>query len=634
MIKENQSQVKNFSSMTGNDYFNAKEIKIELKGSRVLITDFFEKEADRQNELISHIQTLIGQLNDFYDFGPEVASEWVKYLKMVIIGYGKNLINPYSELSNYEIQTFSDKSENLHKIRTIKVLKELPDEALIRTILDYENIMEKTLFITAIGGADTTFYRGLSKKEIEQFTKDLYGHEVTEIFKKNNVIDFIPRALAAKKDKLGKYITNVESTILHAYNAGIRHVAVIANAKSYNPITEYLKKRLHHIKDLKIIVTVQPLLPIIKANNITKEILIASENGGYPGGHGHGFKYCLRNQNIQKLIESGNLEYFIFCNGDNAVVLNWGANHFAWTINEMHLLRQSHSYKNLRIAFFVVWEYLRKGGFTFLLAHKKSGNRMPQIFEAELASESGADIESLRKNRGGYSTNVATGSLKYVSEHLHKLPLALKKKEYDDFTNFVFEASLGTALTTYQNSDGTSVFDPNTAMNVIGPKTAKFQHWNHISTRKKDDFFSYFSSIFKTEKINTTYGEFLATVTRKTATQNYPVLKGNFVNPNIMNSKDFFEIFKDGYIDVEEFFGTIDINLLQETGIPRGRIKFEGKIKFLGEGEFSITVPAGEYWIIKDVIINTEIDPSINRNEIRKYSFDKYSKEYIQIENP
>ena len=75
---------------------------------------------------------------------------------------------------------------------------------------------------------------------------------------------------------------------MHAYCSGIRHVAVIANSKSYKPIEGYLKKRLGYLKDLKVVVTVQPLLPMIKAFNDSDGFIISEENGGYPGGHGHG----------------------------------------------------------------------------------------------------------------------------------------------------------------------------------------------------------------------------------------------------------------------------------------------------------------------------------------------------------
>jgi len=127
---------------------------------------------------------------------------------------------------------------------------------------------------------------------------------------------------------IGAPISNVEGMIMHAYCSGIRHVAVIANSKSYKPIEGYLKKRLGYLKDLKVVVTVQPLLPMIKAFNDSEEFIISEKNGGYPGGHGHGFKYCLRNRDIQNVIKEEELEFFIFSNGDNAVVLNWGANHF------------------------------------------------------------------------------------------------------------------------------------------------------------------------------------------------------------------------------------------------------------------------------------------------------------------
>ena len=161
-------------------------------------------------------------------------------------------------------------------------------------------VMNRTIFVIAIGGTDTTFYRGLSKSDFDIFTKELYSPELYSFFKDHDSEEFIPRGLSAKKDEDGNYISNVESMIIHAYCSGIRHVAVIANSKSYKPIEEYLKKRLDYLKDLEVIVTVQPLLPMIKELDDPKGFIISEENGGYPGGHGHGFKYCLRNGDVQE----------------------------------------------------------------------------------------------------------------------------------------------------------------------------------------------------------------------------------------------------------------------------------------------------------------------------------------------
>jgi hypothetical protein len=272
----------------------------------------------------------------------------------------------------------------------------------------------------------------------------------------------------------------------------------------------------------------------------------------------------------------------------------------------MKSLEENPKYKNLRIAFFMVWEYLRKGGFSFLLKNRETGDYITQIFEAELAEKSGADIKQLEKSRGAYNTNVATGNIKNVSSHFDNIPMALKKKEKEGFINYLFEASLATAITTHQDANGVSSFDNNAALNILGPKEAKYQHWNHIATRKRDDFFAFFSSIFKVQTRETKYGKILLIVTDRDATQTYPLLNGDLVDQGILNSKEFFEVFKNAYVDVDDFRGTLTINLLKENGKHQGTIKFEGNIKLIGTGEILINVPAGKLWVIKDKTIDTK----------------------------
>ena len=581
-------------------------IKIESDSAQLSVKGLLEKGIEGKKELTSIIHKIILQLNDGYDFGTELAEEWVDYLTLLVNGCGNNLSNPYSDIENYSVETLSESTEHLSEIETIKVLDELPTTPLEETNLDNLPVMNRTIFVIAIGGTDSTFYRGLSKPDFDIFTKELYSPELYSFFKDHGSEEFIPRGLSARKDRDGNYISNVESMIMHAYCSGIRHVAVIANSKSYKPIEGYLKKRLGYLKDLKVVVTVQPLLPMIKAFNDSEEFIVSEENGGYPGGHGHGFKYCLRNRDVQHVIKEDDLAFFIFSNGDNAVVLNWGANHFITAINEMKSLEENPKYKNLRIAFFMVWEYLRKGGFSFLLKNKATGDYITQIFEAELAEKSGADIKQLEESRGAYNTNVATGNIRNVSSHFDNIPMALKKKEKGGFINYLFEASLATAITTHQDANGVSFFDNNAALNILGPKEAEYQHWNHIATRKRDDFFAFFSSIFKVQTRETKYGKVLLIVTDRDATRTYPLLNGNFVDQGILNSKDFFEIFRDAYVDVDDFRGTLTVNLLKENDKPQGMIKFEGNIKLIGTGEILINVPAGKLWIIKDKTIDTK----------------------------
>ena len=51
--------------------------------------------------------------------------------------------------------------------------------------------MNKTIFVIAIGGTDTTFYRGLSKSDFNIFTKELYSPELYSFFKDHGSEEFI-----------------------------------------------------------------------------------------------------------------------------------------------------------------------------------------------------------------------------------------------------------------------------------------------------------------------------------------------------------------------------------------------------------------------------------------------------------
>ena len=247
-------------------------IKIETDSAQLPVRGLLEKGIEGKKELTSVIHKIILQLNDGYDFGMELAEEWVHYLALLVNGCGNNLSNPYSDIENYSVETMSQSTEHLSEIATVKVLDELPTTPLEEASLNNLPVMNRTIFVIAIGGTDSTFYRGLSKSDFDIFTKELYSPELYSFFKDHGSEEFIPRGLSAKKDRDGNYISNVESMIIHAYCSGIRHVAVIANSKSYKPIDEYLRKRLDYLKDLKVIVTVQPLLPMIKALNDPEEI--------------------------------------------------------------------------------------------------------------------------------------------------------------------------------------------------------------------------------------------------------------------------------------------------------------------------------------------------------------------------
>ena len=87
-------------------------------------------------------------------------------------------------------------------------------------------------------------------------------------------------------------------------------------------------------------------------------------------------------------------------------------------------------------------------------------------------------------------------------------------------------------------------------------------------------------------------------------------------------SKEFFEIFKDAYVDVDDFNGALTINLLKENDKSQGRMKFEGDIKLIGTGEILINVPAGKLWIINNQTINTQNNLYKVEKEIDEVCFD------------
>lgn len=587
-------------------------------------------EPTNRETLVKDIHILIRDLNNGYQFEKECAEEWADYLLLFLDGYKDNLSNPYSDIKNYSVKSFSQSTPGLENIDSLFMLNELP--ASFQSHASHsDSKLNKSLFITALGGIDSTFYKSLSKNEAFLFVNKFYAPDLVEAFQKYEAVHLIPRGFVAKQTRDGRSVTNTESMILHAYAAGIRNIAVIANAMTYRAIEEYLDQKFRNLKDLNIIVTAQPLLPRIKSEHDDSSIHISKENGAYPGGHGHGFKYCLTDERVKTCVERNRLRYFIFTNGDNAAVLNWGGDHFETVLQQLETLKQKPDYKNLRIGFFLVWEYLRKGGFSFLLEDKNSKKVMPQIFEAELAEKSGANIQKLEKSRGGYNTNVAVGIIKDVYSHLHHLPMALKTKSVNGTTYYSFEASLATAMTTYHTKDGRSKFDKNTAVNILGPKSAVHQHWNHIALRKRSDLFAFYSSLFKVKSIETDYGSFPCILTDRDATQKHPELAGNFIDPTILNIKDFFDIFVDAELNVDDFYGTLKIDLLETNDLPRGQIKFEKSITFAGLNDslLECSVPAGKKWIIRDKIFNINKKRTITKDDAIVLTWNSQKSQYL-----
>ncbi|RQW02897.1 hypothetical protein EH222_13025 [candidate division KSB1 bacterium] len=204
--------------------------------------------------------------------------------------------------------------------------------------------------------------------------------------------------------------------------------------------------------------------------------------------------------------------------------------------------------------------------------------------------------------KGGYNTNVAVGIMRDVYGHLQELPMALKEKKQDHYIDYTFEASLATAMTTYQDSHGVSHFDKKSSMYILGPQSAAYQHWNHIALRKRDDLFAFHSSLFKIYRMKTAFGDYQVILTNRNATRKYPTLTGNWASPHVLNSKEFFEIFAESFFDIDEFYGTICIELQQAAARPCGKIKFRGTITLCGDEQatLSLSVPAGQFWIIQD----------------------------------
>jgi hypothetical protein len=578
--------------------------------------------------LVSKIHDLIRTLNHGYDYDENLAKEWVNYLQLLLDGNKENLENPYGDIDNYHVSSFSQSTPGLDQIDSLVMLDELPTSPPTSQNLSATKL-RNSLFITALGGIDSTFYKDLSPDESVAFANAFFASDLVRAFEKYNVVHLIPRGFAAQKSTFGQSVTNTESMILQAYAAGIRNVAVIANAMTWNAIDDFLQEKFSQLTDLNILVTAQPLLPRIKAEN--GDLKISQENGAYPGGHGHGFKYCLNDNSVQKCIKKNKLRYFIFTNGDNAAVLNWGGEHFEAVLNKLDDMKKIPGHENLRIGFFLVWEYLRKGGFSFLLRHKKSGRLMPQIFEAELAEKSGADIHKLETSRGGYNTNVAIGILQDVYSHLERLPMVLKSKRDNKSTLYSFEASLATAITTFQTANGRSKFDAQSAINILGPKSATYQHWNHIALRKRDDLFAFHSSLFKIDRLELGSKSYPFILTRRDATQKHPTLNGNFVDPDVLNTKSFFDIFVDANFDVEDFYGTLKIDLLDSELLPRGIIKFENNIRLVGDEDSCIecTVPAGEKWIISSTLFKADKKRTITPDDATVLKWDAATKRYL-----
>jgi hypothetical protein len=555
---------------------------------------------DRES-LVDLVRNVITRINHGIDFGPGLAEEWTRCLEMVLDGFDNKLRNPYLDLASYDAEPLFESTAYDAAAKSIRPLVHVSGLPLPPPSGAARAEMAKTLLIIAVGGADSTFYGGLSRSEIHDFEKKIFPPELIQAFDAESSPVNIPRALMGKKCDSGGCVSILESVIIQAYHAGIRNVAVIGNSQTGKPLQAYLKNRLDPLIDLHWTVTVQPLLPMISFDQGKNgNPVVSPESGAYPGGHGHGFKYCLADAVVRELISKGALEYFLFSNGDNAVLFNWGAEHIAWALHEMKAAGLQPDGASLRVGFFLVWETLRKGGFAYRLSKKAADEIHVQMIENELAAESGIPLRKMKHQRAAYNTNVAMGMIQNVLPHMEGLPMALKWKISGGVRRAAFEASLSTALTVKQAPDGSSTFIPRAAMFFLPPKDLPHPHWSHISMRKRGDWFAFMSSLFKIGHLNRGVPNPFVIMTDRNAGVSHPVLEGNILDHGALDARSFFDVFKDAEIDVGGFTGVLKIDLLKDKGLPHGRLRFKGRIRLLGSGIVAITVPAGEEWTLKD----------------------------------
>jgi hypothetical protein len=571
-------------------------LKVVLDGLDVPVKTGVDRE-----RLVDSVRSLITRINHGMDFGHGLADEWTRYLEMLPKGFGDNLQNPYTDLAHFDAAPLLESSAYSDAAESIRFLEQVSKTPLPVPSGETASTMSQTLLILAVGGADSTFYGGLSRAEIHEFEKELFPSGVIRAFAAESSPGIIPRALVGKRCVSGECVCILESIILQAYRAGIRNVAVIGNSQTGKPLQTYMKDRLDRLRDLHWTVTFQPLLPMIRLGQVEKDHPIVSpESGAYPGGHGHGFKCCLEDPAVRDMIRQHDLKYFLFSNGDNAVLFNWGAGHAAWALREMENAKSQNNGGSFYVGFFLVWETLRKGGFAYRLKRKDSDETHVQMIENELAAGSGVSMRSMENRRAAYNTNVALGLIGEVLPHLAGLPMALKWKVSGGVKRAAFEASLSTALTVRQCSDGSSVFIPEAALFFLPPEHLPHPHWTHISIRKRGDWFAFMSSLFTIRKSGDAPHDFSVIMTERNAREGYPVLEGNILDHGVLDNRAFFDVFKDSEIDADAFTGILRIDLLEREGLPRGNLRFRGKIKLLGPETISITVPTGEEWVLEN----------------------------------
>lgn len=580
-----------------------KEIVIQWEGKPYSVKALLKGKEGGETRLNELGLALFERLNPKFPFNLESAAEWIHYLRLMAFGHGNILQNPYGDLSPYHIEPISQHQKYEPLTPLVQRIESSEWDA---SSVDF-SFFQKCLFIIAVGGADTTFYNQMKSEEIEAFLREILPKVWIDFFDPEVLRKGIPRALIPKSYEKGK-VTLVESLIFQAYQLGIRHIAILTNAMTAPSTKRFLEHRLCHLKDLHWTVTVQPLLPSPVEDS--KKWIIAPEYGGFPGGHGHGFKYTLLDPVVKKWIQTKGLDRFLFCNGDNAMTFARGGRPFIQAWNTMESLSKDPLYHRLRIAFFLVWENLQKGGFAFLLQHKREREKFPQIFEVELTSGL-LNLHTLSKQKGAYNTNVALGFLNRVSQHLVHLPMTLKQKQIDGKNRLIFEASLATAMVTFRDEQGHAHFEPNSTLMVLAPEECPHPHWLHLSLRKREEWLVYMSSLFKIKLLQRDSGEYFIIECSQNPSTPLPQLKGNILNPEIVSTKAFFEIFKNAFIDMDAFTGTLRIEFEESKKKPKGELRLEGHIRFKGEGEIVFKVPSEKKWIIKEktFVAPAEVSP-------------------------
>jgi hypothetical protein len=529
----------------------------------------------------------LSALNRGTDFGPAAAAEWLRGLGWMASGRAARLSNPYSDLGRYRVAPLL--RGGAHAADSPLVLP-FPAEGGAAD----GDVLKRTLLVLAVGGADTTFYAGLTPEAVSRFLDRFLPPELSACLDPSERRTGVPRAFAAKPAADGVPVTVVESLVLRAYAEGIRHAVLLTNAAAAPAIRRYLAPRFKGRPGLKWTVAVQPLFPALEERNGVWTL--DPENGGYPAGHGHGFKHALLDRDVRRWVREDGLAYFLFGNGDNAALFRAGAAHFAGTLANLARLRRGAA-PAAAVALYLVWDRLQKGGFAFRLEDRR-GPAFPQIVEVELAAESGADIGRLEREQGGYNTNVAVGLLRPVRARLGALPLVMKQKTLAGRRVRMVEASFATALSTRQDARGVSRIDPRTAAVVLPPGGAEHPQWIHVSLRRRDEWMAFLSSLFAVVERPAGRKSVRQIELSRGAGTPLPGLSGN---ARELPADAFFAMFRGAELDLDRFTGTLEIQLGPAGDPPLSAgLRFEGRIRLEGDGPVSLHVPAGETWVVRD----------------------------------